>query len=728
VPARHRVRYLSTLGLAVAMLGAAAGPAFAHRDGCHAAHSCPSDRGTYVCGDTGNYSECGSGPRQEPDTSSGTSRGSADTFVAPPPARDVTAPPAPTLGSASARAGKVTVPVTAEAGSRISVLDAAGATVGTARATGESQTLNFRPGDGKHAYTVTATDSAGNVSAREQFEVTVDATAPAAASVTATPAAGRAAYSDVVIAGETGARYAVRVLRRGGAAVPELDTDGVLTAGRQTVRLLAPNGQYDVNVVLTDEAGNAGAPVTSALDVAVPEPALTLTRTSAANNGKVALRIEGPALGTGSVALTAAGKETVREEFTLDEAGNASVTTTLTDAAWAAAADVVDFQQRAASTQATGLLVDTVAPVLLAAVDEDRAKEQTIAVAFDVEPGTVATVVGAPDGERRFDQAGRQELVERADDGEYTLTLVATDEAGNRAQQQVAVRVTHPLTLAEGLIGLGLLGLLGAGGFFGGRALWRRRDRLGSTLWELRARRERRRLVAAHTAAIADHDRVLVAHQQAVADHGRAQGHWQQTATALREQLAETATFDGSSQRDLPVKTKSGERLYSRTEAAGLVEMRKPRGVETPTVIDTGTLWITDQRVLFQGAEKSREWSFEKMSAMSHSGPDLTLMQVSNRQKLSGVAYPGAGRVQVRRRLELAHATAVGRREQMVTAAKLQLDRHLQNPPLAPTAPPAAPVAPVLPTADDLRTYAGKAIPRPRSAAGNDARTDISAT
>ena len=31
---------------------------FAHRSGCHAAHSCPSDTGTYICGDTGNCSQC----------------------------------------------------------------------------------------------------------------------------------------------------------------------------------------------------------------------------------------------------------------------------------------------------------------------------------------------------------------------------------------------------------------------------------------------------------------------------------------------------------------------------------------------------------------------------------------------------------------------------------------------------------------------------------------------
>ncbi len=30
----------------------------AHQSGCHRWHSCPSDRGTYVCGDTGHCSQC----------------------------------------------------------------------------------------------------------------------------------------------------------------------------------------------------------------------------------------------------------------------------------------------------------------------------------------------------------------------------------------------------------------------------------------------------------------------------------------------------------------------------------------------------------------------------------------------------------------------------------------------------------------------------------------------
>lgn len=32
--------------------------AFGHQNPCHSRHSCPSDRGTYVCGDKGDFSQC----------------------------------------------------------------------------------------------------------------------------------------------------------------------------------------------------------------------------------------------------------------------------------------------------------------------------------------------------------------------------------------------------------------------------------------------------------------------------------------------------------------------------------------------------------------------------------------------------------------------------------------------------------------------------------------------
>lgn len=42
--------------LALALLAAAT--AAAHRSGCHRWHSCPSDSGSYVCGDTGHCNYC----------------------------------------------------------------------------------------------------------------------------------------------------------------------------------------------------------------------------------------------------------------------------------------------------------------------------------------------------------------------------------------------------------------------------------------------------------------------------------------------------------------------------------------------------------------------------------------------------------------------------------------------------------------------------------------------
>lgn len=80
-----------------------AGPASAHRDGCHRWHSCPSDSGSYTCGDTGHYSGCPLPGARTPTTMSqaeydrlsrdvlGTSSGQA---TSTPTTRASAAPPA----------------------------------------------------------------------------------------------------------------------------------------------------------------------------------------------------------------------------------------------------------------------------------------------------------------------------------------------------------------------------------------------------------------------------------------------------------------------------------------------------------------------------------------------------------------------------------------------------------------------------------------------------------
>jgi hypothetical protein len=731
VLSRNEARRLGLAGVSAALLLASATPALAHRDGCHAAHSCPSDSGSYVCGDTGNYSECGYGPgEEEPETSSGGSSQSTapQRFQPVAPPSDVTPPDEPQVGEVAARSGQVNVPVTAEAGSRITILDQAGATVTSARATGTAQTLSFPARDGAHTYTVTATDKANNTSVSGRFSITVDAAAPAAPAVKLSAASARGAFSDVVVVGERGARYAVRVARRGGATVADLNRDGVLADGEETVRLLAPNGDYDITVTLTDDAGNATAPVVAPLTVSIPAPSLQLERTSAANSAQMSVKLTGPALGKGTVQYTAEGQSPVDAEFTLDEGGTGTLTTKLADARWLASSTVVDFQQRTTTSRTPDLLVDTVAPVIGASFDDQRAGESTIAVRFDVEPDTVVTLTGLPEGERRFDRAGRQEIVTQADDGEYDLVLTATDKAGNSSVQALTVTITHPLTLGEGITAVVMLALLGAGSWFGGRALWRRRGLVSSQLWQWRAKKVARQLTAARTAALAQHDRNVTAYRAAVAEHERAHGRWESQTTQLREVLREAQQYNGiEAAGDLPVKARTGERLYVRGDGGSLVEMRKRNGQDVPTPVEQGIIWITDQRVLFDNGSKKREWAWDKLTEARHIGTDMTLMQVTNRQKISGIGYPGAGAAQVRRRLELAQAAFADRRPAMVDAAQSALMRHQQAPPVAPAAPPPAPVAPILPSADDLRERARKqrvTVPAQRTPA--DAEAPIS--
>lgn len=46
------------VGLALLLLVLLSSPATAHRSGCHRWHSCPSDTGSYTCGDLGYCSGC----------------------------------------------------------------------------------------------------------------------------------------------------------------------------------------------------------------------------------------------------------------------------------------------------------------------------------------------------------------------------------------------------------------------------------------------------------------------------------------------------------------------------------------------------------------------------------------------------------------------------------------------------------------------------------------------
>jgi hypothetical protein len=103
------------------------------------------------------------------------------------------------------------------------------------------------------------------------------------------------------------------------------------------------------------------------------------------------------------------------------------------------------------------------------------------------------------------------------------------------------------------------------------------------------------------------------------------------------------------------------------------------QGDERPTVIDSGTFTITDVRAVFVGTKQTREWLWSKLVAFQNDAPDWTGIAVSNREKLSGVAYAASEAVPVSLFLELGSALAQGTVDELVHELELQRAEHAQH-------------------------------------------------
>jgi hypothetical protein len=57
------------------------------------------------------------------------------------------------------------------------------------------------------------------------------------------------------------------------------------------------------------------------------------------------------------------------------------------------------------------------------------------------------------------------------------------------------------------------------------------------------------------------------------------------------------------------------------------------------TAVDEGTMVVTSQRVLFVGNKATREWLFAKVVGYDDADPSCLFINVTNRQKTSGVGY-----------------------------------------------------------------------------------------
>lgn len=197
---------------------------------------------------------------------------------------------------------------------------------------------------------------------------------------------------------------------------------------------------------------------------------------------------------------------------------------------------------------------------------------------------------------------------------------------------------------------------------------------------------------------------------------------WTEQRQELADMLELAETYEGEMGPEVPIMLKKGERAFMVAGGAALIEPRRPPGhfegashgvsfrvakgvsyrvgqsrgqfvqeAERPTPIDQGSITVTNQRVVFQGASVVREWHFAKLVGVSHD-PNLpwTALQVSNRQKVSGFLYDDEHAQLVRFKLALGLAHFNGEVEELADRLRREIAAHAAARP-QPPGPPALP-------------------------------------
>jgi hypothetical protein len=122
---------------------------------------------------------------------------------------------------------------------------------------------------------------------------------------------------------------------------------------------------------------------------------------------------------------------------------------------------------------------------------------------------------------------------------------------------------------------------------------------------------------------------------------------------------------------------------------------RYVQGDEKPTAIDTGAISVTTERVVFQGSKYTREWVYSKLIGVMHYADEpWTAIQVSNREKTSGIIYTGQSPDPVRLRLAVAIAIFNGETDEVVKELREQLEALEAAAPESDASTPVASTAP----------------------------------
>jgi hypothetical protein len=198
---------------------------------------------------------------------------------------------------------------------------------------------------------------------------------------------------------------------------------------------------------------------------------------------------------------------------------------------------------------------------------------------------------------------------------------------------------------------------------------------------------------------------------------------WKAERATRADLLSMAETFTGDTSRDSGLVLEQGEALFATVTSVSLIEERRTgghyqgdshgvsipvgsiggrsvryhvgasrghyvQGTPAPTAIDSGTVYVTNKRVVFTGDSQTLECRFDKLlSCQATAG--ATTFSVSNRQKPTTIHYGAELDGWFAFRLELALANYRGTVPDLVqqlTTDLAELDAHQPRPP-APLAP-----------------------------------------
>jgi len=109
-----------------------------------------------------------------------------------------------------------------------------------------------------------------------------------------------------------------------------------------------------------------------------------------------------------------------------------------------------------------------------------------------------------------------------------------------------------------------------------------------------------------------------------------------QNASLIEEREVGAHFVGGSQGVSIPIGSIGGRSVRYRV---GGMRGHRVAGVPTPTAIDVGELFVTDQRLIFEGAKSSKECRLDKLISVHHVEPGEIAVAVSNREKPTTIYY-----------------------------------------------------------------------------------------